>query len=224
MQLKLTEYVEITFSLLYKPKKPFKFRYLEIYSEILTFHLCCTENQLFWVRRWLWRHCDVILGMLVLILVRMERGDPQTILLYQLDVSGDFHFQVHMGGNPPPLVKTCLKKRVCKTRVKATVCFQNMAKTDWVYHVYHNFLPSNTYHFIKTFGARERRKSANYQFNKNLSLYQQKIFQKVWNNFCHKMGNHFFFHKSSKFHALSITRFPRSFASWPCIHLGRNHI
>ena len=62
-------------------------------SEIFNFHLYFTENRLCWAPPWRQR------GMLVLILVRMERGDPQW---YHLDVSGGFFFKFTRDVNHPP--------------------------------------------------------------------------------------------------------------------------
>ena len=63
----------------------------------------------FRARPWLWRYCDVILGMLVLILVCMERGGPSLHYSTNYMYLG-FHFQVHGGGNNHPLGKLCSKK------------------------------------------------------------------------------------------------------------------
>ena len=54
-------------------------------------------------------NCDVILGILVLILVCMEKGDT-----YLLNVSG-FSLQVHRWVETTPLGKRCYKKRLGKT-------------------------------------------------------------------------------------------------------------
>ena len=65
-----------------------------------------TGGWLFWARPWLWHHCDVILGMLVLILVR---GDPW--LYYGTNyIYLGVHFQVHRGLVTTPLGKKCYKK------------------------------------------------------------------------------------------------------------------
>ena len=63
---------------------------------------------------------------------------------------------------------------------KATVCFPKyVQKIDSVYHVYTKFLPSNTYHNIKTVGAHERRKSADYQFTKSNRFTNKKYSKKA---------------------------------------------
>ena len=46
-------------------------------AKIFNFCLYFTENLLFWARLWLWRHSDVILGILLLILVCNEKSRPK---------------------------------------------------------------------------------------------------------------------------------------------------
>ena len=61
MVLKLTLHIRYVLSFSYKPINQFFPR------ESFNFGLYFTDNRLFWARPWLWRHCDVILGILVLI-------------------------------------------------------------------------------------------------------------------------------------------------------------
>ena len=108
--------------------------------------------------------------------------------------------------------------------LKATVCFPKYGqKIDGVYHVYTKFLHSNTYHFIKLLGNMKEGSlpiinltRTNRFTNKKHSKKAQTFFVRKWVTI--------FFYKSSKFHALPTTRFPWNFASWPCIHSGRNYI
>ena len=60
------------------------------------------------------RHCDVICGMLVLILEFMESGGPLNLLWYQLDVSRGLHFQVHR------VTPTCYKKGLVRRGLNIT--------------------------------------------------------------------------------------------------------
>ena len=77
MVLKLTVYIRNVISFSYKLKSWRNANIYTFFREIFNFGLYVTENRLFWARPWLWCHCDVVLGMLVLILVCMERRDPQ---------------------------------------------------------------------------------------------------------------------------------------------------
>ena len=68
----------------------------------------------FLARPWLWRHCDVIFGLLVLILVWKEETPSNTMV--PIPWIWGFHFQVHRP--PSPLGKTCYKKKLGRLRVK----------------------------------------------------------------------------------------------------------
>ena len=76
MVLKLTAYIRNVISFSCKRKTRWNSDNLELFSDIFNCGLYFTENRPFWARPWLWRHCDVILGMLELILVFLDRGDP----------------------------------------------------------------------------------------------------------------------------------------------------
>ena len=69
MVLQLTVNIRRSFPSLLS-QKPSKFWYLEL-NWNFHFGLHFTENRLFWALPWIWRHCDVLLEMLVLILVCM---------------------------------------------------------------------------------------------------------------------------------------------------------
>ena len=102
-------YIGNVISFSYKPKLEILiFRTsLAKFSKNFNSGLHFTENRLFWARWWLWRHCDVILGMLVLGMYGKKRS-----LLYYAG------YQEHESGfSFSPLYVTRLLFLIKKIRV-----------------------------------------------------------------------------------------------------------
>ena len=113
VHLKLREYVKIHISLLYKPNIRWNSNIVITFLvKIFNFSHIFTWNWLFWARWWIWRHCDVILGILGTYFGMFGKARPIVILWYQLDVSAGLHFQVHRGVvTTPSRVRRVTKKK-----------------------------------------------------------------------------------------------------------------
>ena len=112
------------------------------FSKIFNFGLYFTENRQFWARPWLWRHCDVILGMLVFIL--KEKTPSYTMVLITC-IWGCFIFKFTRGVVTTPLVNSVTKKKsgglvgrgliLWNFRMISNVrLFQNLGKEDTLHY------------------------------------------------------------------------------------------
>ena len=109
IDLKLTEHVNNTISLLCKQKTGWNSDIWNCFSEKCNFGLYFAENRYFRDGHVLLHHCDVIRWPISMIWVLMEREDPTLYYDTKQLYFGRVNFKSTGGGNHP-LRKTCYKK------------------------------------------------------------------------------------------------------------------